>query len=67
MAMSTLNFSEDYVRKSPTQGRVSAMRVAIPAFIFVAALVAADLYASKGTYSIASMAALGRVVRYAFL
>jgi hypothetical protein len=49
------------------QGHRSVMRVAIPALIIVAALVAADLYASKGTYLIASMAALGRVVRYAFL
>jgi hypothetical protein len=65
--MFTLNDPAAHVRTSTTQRRSSVTRIVIPAIIVAAALLAADLYASKGAFALASMTALGRVVRYTFL
>jgi hypothetical protein len=65
--MFTLDHPAAHVRRTTTQRLGGAMSVVVPTIIVAAALLAADLYASKGAYALASMAALGRVVRYTFL
>jgi hypothetical protein len=65
--MSIHYFPGVHKRNSSTRASGNVVGLVILAFIVVAALVAADLYASKGTYSSASMATLGRMVWYTFL